>query len=261
MVVSGERSTWPSGAPDLLPGRVSSPIERDGRGGALGFVDYSHPVFEVFSAPRSGDVTTARFFRYRPVDPLPAASVLARFDDGSPALIERQIGNGAVLLWASTVDRFWNDFATKAVYLPFMHRVIEHLADYAPPSPWYSAGQVLNLAEQNIMGGSGDAEVAEYAVMSPTGNRIPVAASGERAGFITLVEQGLYEVHDSNAADGRPLMVAVNVDLAESDLAAVDPEELGSMVTGRAGGSREVESGMVRSVAPDDLERRQSIWW
>ena len=111
------------------------------------------------------------------------------------------------------------------------------------------------------MVGSGDAEVAEYAVMSPTGNRISVAASGERAGFITLVEQGLYEVHDSNAADGRPLMVAVNVDLAESDLAAVDPEELGSMVTGRAGGSREVESGMVRSVAPDDLERRQSIWW
>ena len=261
LVVSGERSTWPSGAPDLLPGRVSSPIERDGRGGALGFVDYSHPVFEVFSAPRSGDVTTARFFRYRPVDPLPDASVLARFDDGSPALIERQIGNGTVLLWASTVDRFWNDLATKAVYLPFMHRVIEHLADYAPPSPWYSAGQILNLAEQNIMVGSSGVAVAEYAVMSPTGNRIPVAVSGERAGFITLVEQGLYEVHDSNAADGRPLMVAVNVDLAESDLAAVDPEELGSMVTGRAGGSREVESGMVRSVPPDDLERRQSIWW
>ena len=50
-------------------------------------------------------------------------------------------------------------------------------------------------------------------------------------------------------------------DLADSDLAAVDPEELSSMVTGRAGGSREVESGMVRSVASDDLERRQSIWW
>ena len=119
LVVSGERSTWPSGAPDLLPGRLSSPVERAGRGGALGFVDYSHPVFEVFSAPRSGDVTTARFFRYRPIEPFPDTSVLARFDDGSPALIERQIGNGAVLLWASTVDRFWNDLATKAVYLPF----------------------------------------------------------------------------------------------------------------------------------------------
>ena len=56
-------------------------------------------------------------------------------------------------------------------------------------------------------------------------------------------------------------MVAVNVDLAESDLTAVDPEELGSMVTGRAGGSREVESGMVRAVAPEDRERRQSVWW
>ena len=111
------------------------------------------------------------------------------------------------------------------------------------------------------MVGTGGIPAAEYVVMSPTGDRIPVDASGERAGFITLAEQGLYEVHDSNAADGQPVMVAVNVDLAESDLAAVDPEELGSMVTGRAGGSREVESGMVRSVAPDDLERRQSVWW
>ena len=86
LVVAGERSAWPADGPDLLPGVVGSPADRDGRGGSIGFVDYSHPVFEVFAAPRSGDVTTARFFRYRPVEPGPAAVVLARFDDGNPAL-------------------------------------------------------------------------------------------------------------------------------------------------------------------------------
>ena len=94
LLVSGERTAWPQDDPGLLPGRVGPPADRAGRGGSLGFVDYSHPVFEVFNAPRSGDVTSARFFRFRPVEPTPEATVVARFDDGNPALIERRIGAG-----------------------------------------------------------------------------------------------------------------------------------------------------------------------
>jgi hypothetical protein len=56
-------------------------------------------------------------------------------------------------------------------------------------------------------------------------------------------------------------MVAVNVDLAESDLTTVDPEELASTVTGRVGGEREAGALPVREIAEEDLERRQSIWW
>ena len=34
-------------------------------GGTLGFLDYSHPVFEQFKDPRQGNFATARFLRYR----------------------------------------------------------------------------------------------------------------------------------------------------------------------------------------------------
>ena len=260
-VVSGERSAWPASGPGVLPGALGPPTDRPGRGGSLGFVDYSHPVFEVFSGPRSGDVTTTRFFRFRPVEPGEDATVLARFDDGSPALIERRIGEGVVLLWASTIDTFWNDFAKKPVYLPWVHRVVEHLADYSPPTPWFSAGRVLNLAEQEVSLGGGGAGSADYVVMSPSGQRMPVDVGG-RAGYIDLAEQGFYEVHDANVLDARPLTLAVNVDLAESDLTAVDPEELAGMVTGRAGGDRADRSAAPeRVIAAEDLERQQSIWW
>lgn len=259
LVVAGERSAWPADGPDLLPGVVGSPADRDGRGGSIGFVDYSHPVFEVFAAPRSGDVTTARFFRYRPVEPGPAAVVLARFDDGNPALSERRVGRGTVLLWASSIDSYWNDLAKKPVYLPFVHRLTEYLGAYTPPTPWFSAGQVLNLAEQEVVLGTGGLAGAEYVVMSPSGLRIPVDV-GERAGFIDLDEQGFYEVHDANAAETDPLTLAVNVDLAESDLSAVDPEELSSALTGRAGGER-ADAAPPREVGAADLERRQAIWW
>ncbi|MYI75038.1 MAG: VWA domain-containing protein, partial [Acidobacteria bacterium] len=244
LVVSGERSAWTSDS-GLLPGTIGSPLDRDGRGGAIGFVDYSHPVFELFSAPRSGDVTTARFFRYRPLDAAESAVVLARYDDGNPVLAERRVGSGTVLLWASTLDSFWNDLALKPVYLPFVHRVVQHLAGYVPPTPWYYAGQVLDLEEQGGLAAMVPADT-ELVGVSPAGRRVPVT-EGQRAGFLALEEQGLYEIHDATAAGDSLLTLAVNVDLQESDLTAVDPEELASAVTGRAAGEREAAAAPART--------------
>ena len=261
MVVAGERSTWPDDAPDLLPGAFANPVDRLGRGGSLGFVDYSHPVFELFSTPRSGDVTTARFFRYRPMEPAPSATVLARFDDGVPALVERRVGEGRVLFWASSLDNFWSDLALKPVYLPFVHRLVEYLGAYAPPTPWYSAGQVLNLAEQWTLLADARLADADLVALSPSGERTLVT-EGERAGFLRLSEQGFYEIRDATATAESPLTLAVNVDLSEADLTTIDPGELSSSLTGRVGGGRGTPAeGPIRELTPADLEQRQVAWW
>ena len=147
LVVLGERIRWPASAPDLLPGSFAAPADRTGsRGSALGYIDYSHPVFELFATPRSGDLSSARFFRYRPFTVSNPESVRARFDDGSVALAERSVGRGKVLAWASTLDSFWNDLALKPVFLPFVHQVVRHLAGYVAPLPWHTAAQVLDVA-------------------------------------------------------------------------------------------------------------------
>ena len=260
LVVSGERSTWPENELDLLPGDIGRPVDRAGRGGSLGFIEYGHPVFELFGTARSGDVTTARFFRYRAVSLHPAASVLARYDDGTPALTERRVGEGTVLLWTSSLDNFWNDLALKPVYLPFVHRVVEHLADYRPPTPWFEAGQVLNLGEQRSLLAEFGLDDAELVAVSPLGDRVQVSGGG-RAGFVSLNQQGIYQIHDASTTTGRPLMLAVNVDLAESDLTAVDPDELASLVTGRIGNDRAGVAAPVRKVSSEDLEGRQRTWW
>ncbi len=150
LVALGERSTWPSDAPDLLPGALMGSIDRAGtRGGALGFVDYGHPVFEIFSAPRSGDLTAARMFRYRQLTP--AGTVLARFDDGAAALVERRVGTGTVLAWTSTLDSYWNDFALRPVFVPFLHQAMKHLGHYVEAKPWYTVGEVFDKTESPLM--------------------------------------------------------------------------------------------------------------
>ena len=256
-IVLGERIRWPGDDLDLLPGTFDEPADRDGRGGTLGVIDFSHPVFEVFSSPRSGDLTTPRFFRYRPLDVRPTAAVLARFDDGAAAMAEHAVGDGRVLIWTSTIDSFWNDFALKSIYLPFVHKVVEHLAAYSSPTPYLTAGQVLDLARYP---GAADLDVVggNLVVRDPSEDRVAVGSDG-RAGFIELTEQGFYEVRDTDVADSESVLVAVNVDLAESNLEQFDPQELVAAVTGRAAGDRSVTTD--REVRPEDLERRQTLWW
>ena len=122
----GERAIWGTDSNDLLPAVPANVVDRPGRGGALAELDTSHPMLEIFKAPRSGNLSTARFFRYRAAtlkpEPAgdkegahgPAQRVIARFDDGAIAMAERRIGSGHVMLWTSTLDNYWNDLAQAA---------------------------------------------------------------------------------------------------------------------------------------------------
>jgi hypothetical protein len=110
LIVTGEHVPWNAATP-LMPGKVGAPVERLlGGGGTIGTIDYSHPVFEEFKDPRNGNFTTVRFFKYRLFTPSPTDKVLARYDDGAPAVVEWAVGSGRVMLTASTVDKGWNDF-------------------------------------------------------------------------------------------------------------------------------------------------------
>jgi hypothetical protein len=110
-------------------------------------------VFEIFSAPRSGDLTAARVFRYRQLTP--AGPVLARFDDGAAALVERRVGAGSVLAWTSTLDSYWNDFALRPVFVPFLHQTMKHLGHYVEAKPWHTVGEIFDLSEAPTVGAGG----------------------------------------------------------------------------------------------------------
>jgi len=275
LVALGERSAWPADAPDLLPGTLTGSIDRAGtRGGALGFVDYGHPVFEIFSAPRSGDLTAARVFRYRQLTP--AGAVLARFDDGAAALVERRVGAGFVLAWTSTLDSYWNDFALRPVFVPFLHQAMKHLGHYVEAKPWYTVGDVFDKTESPLTtvsdrgsgsgvrdSGLGTRDSApgpqrqtSGTILTPQGRALDLA--GSATGSFELSQPGYYEVRAAGQKAGEGAFVAVNVSAAESDLTSFDPAEFVTAVSapGAAGAS-----GAVQELTAEDHERRQSLWW
>jgi hypothetical protein len=266
LVAAGDRSAWPDGSADLLPCAPGAPIDRSGTaGGALGYVDYGHPVFEVFAAPRSGDLTAARMFRYRSCQPATGTAVVARFDDGSPALVERRTGSGSVLVWTSSLDSYWNDLALRPVFVPFVHQAMRHLGRYAEGKAWRDVGEVFDSADVSSardwgLGigdwGSDAVRLPRPTVLAPSGKTVEFTDPA-RSTF-ELTETGFYEIRRGDDKAGEGGFVAVNVPAAESDLSSFDPAEL---VTAATGGAGEASAAAALPPAPEDDERRQSLWW
>ena len=274
VVVLGEtssRNSFAEGASGLFPAKLGGIVDRARDwGGTLSYLDYGSPVFEVFNAPHSGDFSGAKFFRYRAFDSPVSEGVLARYDDGVPALVEHRLGSGLgsgrVLVWTSTLDTFWNDLARQPVFLPFVHQLVKHAASYAEASSWHTVGEVLDVERYLAMVLEGETEddapgrSFDLVVTSPSSRKIILPRTEERA-LLPLEEQGFYDIRRAGTAGGASSSsVAVNLDTAESDLSRLDPEELVASVTFRepgAPGSGGAEEGGSREAQ----EGRQGYWW
>jgi hypothetical protein len=70
----------------------------------LGNIDFTHPLFQPFADPKYNDFTRIRFQRVSKADLPPNARILAKFDNGLPALWELPEQKLTVLMssWAST---------------------------------------------------------------------------------------------------------------------------------------------------------------
>ena len=233
----------------------------------LATVKYEHPIFAPFKEPNHGDFGKARFYRIFQAVPTKDATVIAAYDDGSPALFEKPYGTlGRVLCFTSTIDREWNDLPIRAVYLPFLHEAIKYLAlKDVDAAPNYRVGDSVELKVSDDENGDA-ARSREIAVFDPNNvetrlqrneNSTEVSSQGSVFYDDTAVP-GIYSVHTSGADS---TYFIVNVDTTESDLAARDVEELTSMLKGAADESVE-EEATTELIAQyhEDVEKNQNVW-
>ena len=233
----------------------------------LATVKYEHPIFAPFKEPNHGDFGKARFYRLFQAVPTKDATIIAAYDDGSPALLEKPYGGlGRVLCFTSTIDREWNDLPIRAVYLPFLHESIKYLALKSEgTAPDYRIGDNVELKVPEVENGdvTSDRTIAVFdpnnveTRLKSDGNVPGVAAQGSFFYNDTAVP-GIYSVHASGA-DAYAFIV--NVDTTESDLAARDVEELTSMLKGTAEESvAEKPAAELVAQYREDVEKNQGVW-
>jgi hypothetical protein len=184
--------------------------------------DLDHPILRIFSGAALEGLDSVRTHRYFLLQPGESARVLATFDDGAPALVEKELGEGRVILFASTADRDWSDWAIQTSFLPAMQQMASHLARSLGQREAPRAQVGESVALPALEGTS--------AVVGPDGREIPHAKTEGESLVVTPEQPGVHRLV-REGAEPEPAFAAFPSP-SESDTRRLDPRELRALLGG-----------------------------
>ncbi|MFT6396762.1 MAG: hypothetical protein ACJAYU_001505 [Bradymonadia bacterium] len=140
LLTAGENADpdrWNSAFAPLLPRPVRSVKVLANRGDSdaaikatrFGSFQPLHPAFRLFALRGGESMQAGLVYSYLLLEPQadPETEVVASFADGGPALLERNIGRGRVMLLTTSIDYDWSDLPVATSYLPFVRRTVQYL--------------------------------------------------------------------------------------------------------------------------------------
>lgn len=237
----------------LLPGvqpverDTAPPLRNDGYS-MLSDIDFRHPLFAKLAGAMYNDFTAIRFWRHRnlTVDDSADTHMLARFDDGVPAVWEHTRGKGSLLVFSSGWNPNDSQLAVSSKFVPLMLRIVELSGGEQLASDSWNIGDAVPLPKRDgpaarIVRPDGATEDLKSEALVYDGTDVP----------------GVYRLE----ADGRHLEFAVNLDLAESETAPLPQEQLEQygVRIGRQPTKAETVEAM-RQMRDFELEQSQKIW-
>jgi hypothetical protein len=228
------------------------------RGGSryamLAEIDFTHPLFATFAGARYNDFTRIHFWRHRRVELSEdsPAQILARFDDGAPALWELAANRGTVLVLAGGWHPDDSELALSTKFVPLLGTLVERSGEPTLNTTSAVVGQSIAIPQPEA---SNSETAPERVIHRPDGGEFKLASSA--ATFEAADEPGLYTL----ASEGRRQPFAVNVASQESDtdpLEASALEQLGVKLGSQP--SQAAQAERLRQLRDTELESRQQIW-
>jgi hypothetical protein len=222
----------------------------DGAAATVGQVDFTHPALRDAQPGRdNGGWAEAKVFYAAVVDPR-GARVAARLSDGTPLVLDKQTGQGYIVLLTSGLENLTNDVPLHPVFVAFVDRV----AHYLSGSEALSGSRLVDSFVQLRAPADTVGETASVEVIGPDGQRSLSLAESRSAQTLRLEHAGFYQVR---LANGRDMLIGVNPDRRESDLQPI-PSDVQKLWSGSAGsGSAPAEAAS----SQEEGYRSVSLWW
>ncbi|HEX3968724.1 MAG TPA: BatA and WFA domain-containing protein [Edaphobacter sp.] len=220
---------------------------RTGDFSTIGQMDTSHPAMKD-----SAGWADTKFY-YATIVDVGGARVVARLADGTPLLMDKQLGQGHILLFASGLDNLTNDLPLHPAFVPF----VDQSARYLFGMERLSATRVVDsFVPLRSVTSEPSAQGASVEVVGPDGRR-PLSLQEEAtARSFQLTHAGFYRIRFAN---GRDALIAVNPDRRESTLDLI-PEDVLKLWSGSGNPSPGATQAAGVS-ANGEKKGIYSLWW
>lgn len=240
--------TSPSPLPPLAGATTKAVEEASGnRDEMLRDITFDHPLFAPLAGPQFSDFTKIHFWKHRKVNDqhLPGAKVLAWFDDGDPAVLEKPAGRGRLVVWASSWRPADSQLARSSKFVPLMIALQELRDGRMQTAVQHRIGEQIPVPPS----------AAVVRVRKPDGTSVTLAA--DATSFDDADQPGEYALESPSGVR----TFAVNLDPSESlttPIPAETLEQFGCRLVKRDADERRAEAERQQQNA--ELERSQSIW-
>lgn len=231
---SGYRALQHGNAP-LLPGRLIEIVDGDRVGNEpvrLSPEDYDHPVIRPFAGNPDAGLLTTEIDRYWRLDVSggPSLDIVLKYSTGDPAIIERHLGSGRVLIVTTALDDTWSNWALWPSFVPIVHEMTRASARGRNEDRARIVGDML---ARHLRPEEFGVRVEHH---SPAGEvvEVPKTSRLDGASTISIVAEsiGIHELH-VGSPQAMVERFAVNIDPIESKLESLARDEISRLAPDR----------------------------
>lgn len=210
----------------------------------LSRIDFRHPLFASMADPQFNDFTKIRFWSHRTLAEFPETwNVLARFDDGDPALVEQTMGAGKLWVLAAGWQPEASQLALSTKFIPLIFSLFDPNTSSLDASNQHSVGDHIAFEP------SPTAQIT-----LPGGQKIRFQNVSD---FQTFELPGIYQFTDGDTSSS----IAVNLESAESRTDAIGSDALerfGISLSPTLSTAQELTNQ--RQLRDHELESQQRLW-
>lgn len=227
-VVAGSRMSIDSYNSDeaqkSMPAELQ-PVQQLDQAVSLEVGDAGHPLLAPLRANPDFPLSDAKVkLRFGVKSIASDASVVVRFSDGTPAVIERPVGDGRALFWNFNPLPPWSNLAGLTQHALLGQGVVRHYLSSDRNDPLQEYGRTVTLRVPKRLG-------AVTATVRKPGDSNPQPLNVSEDGRMTVLatELGNWEVQLTGEDQQETLGFSVNAPSPESDLSTIDPNSLASL--------------------------------
>jgi hypothetical protein len=183
----------------------------------------------------------------------PQAQVGLRLADQTPLLLEKPLGKGRVVLFATGFDRLTSDLPLHPQFVAFVDRLASYLSGRSTRLSALSVGDSVNLRPDPAVRGSAD-------VLAPDGTHPLDLRQAAQVRTWPLPAAGFYAL---TLADSRHDLVAANISRLESDLTPASPDKLKlwQATSGTAAAAPARDPNNLSTAVATREESVHNLWW
>jgi hypothetical protein len=206
-------------------------------------LDTSYPAF---SGAQNWD--GVEIFQYVTLQAPSDSRIAAKMANGLPLAIDRKVGEGHVLIFASAFNNISNNLPLQPVWLPFLEQTTHELGGVGSSRGTYKVGSYVDLRtakEKNI----------PVEIIGPGDKRLLTLSESSKAATFQFPSEGFFDIRRAN---GREELAAVNPDRRESDFTLLSADTLNLWKNTGIASKAEIGSSASTSVKRDD---NAELWW